>query len=403
MRVLFVSPYVPSPVRVRPYYWIKYLSALGHEIVLVTLASGSDSDADLAAMRRICARVRVISTSPLRAAWNCVRAISAVEPFQLACMRDPSVDRVIRAEQSRATFDVAHIEHLRGAGFADGIRGLPIVYDAVDSISLLFDQTRRHGPRLRDRVMARLDWKRTEQFEATMLDRFARVLVAAAADAEHVARLAGASARRPVILPHPVDLAYFRPAPDSREAATLVFSGKMSYHANIAAARFLVRDVMPIVWSHRPDVRVSIVGQAPDRSVRALARDARVVVTGRVPDLRPFLTRASLAICPMLYGTGLQNKILEAMATATPVVASARAARALMAVPGRDLAVAETPHEFSEQVLTLLASKEQRESLGARGRAYVDAHHAGTVLATELEATYRQAVSEGQAPEPRTQ
>lgn len=394
MRVLFVTPYVPSPVRVRSYYWIKYLAALGHEIVLATLVDGHEAEASLAELRKVCVRVLAVASSPSRMVWNALKALPGGEPIQLACMRHPALERLIGTELSRGTFDVAHVEHLRGAAFAEAIAGVPIVFDAVDSISLLFEQTQRLGPRLQDRLMARLDRRRTERFEASILDRFARVLVTAAADADHLVRLAGRPARPPVVLPNAVDLTYFRPASDPRETATLLFVGKMSYHANIAAARFLVQDVMPVVWRDRPETVVRIVGQAPDRSVRALAGDERVTVTGRVADLRPWLGRATLSVCPMPYGVGVQNKVLEAMATATPVVAAAQAARALMAMPGRDLVVADAAEEFGRQILALLASPERRAELGLRGRAHVEAHYSGEALAARLESTYREAIPE---------
>ena len=118
------------------------------------------------------------------------------------------------------------------------------------------------------------------------------------------------------VLPNGVDLDYFCPSPEPRRPATVVISGKMSYHANVTAALHLVEGIMPLVWRERPGVKVTIVGANPPRPIRQLAQrfPGQVEVTGTVPDVRPYLRRASLAAAPVPYGAGIQNKVLEAMA-----------------------------------------------------------------------------------------
>lgn len=353
--------------------------------------------ADRAALEEIRPYCRSISPfemprwQPLR---NCVRAVTSGEPFQLAWSRHDSMAAALRASVIDGGFDVAHIEHLRAACFAPALTELPVVYDAVDSIALLFEQTRRAGLRRADRWRARLDLNRTRRFERGMLATFDRVLVSSPVDLTHLRDEAPSAevASRLALLPNPVDLEYFRPGTGHREPATLIFTGKMSYHANVAAVDQLVRHIMPRVWQQRADVHVLLVGQAPGPELTAMANDPRVTVTGYVPDLRPSFARATLAVCPMTYGVGIQNKVLEAMAAGVPVLASHRAVEALNAEPGRDLAVADSVEDFVTAILRLLASPGDRSFLAARGRAYVAAHHMGSVLGRRLEAIYRQAI-----------
>jgi glycosyltransferase involved in cell wall biosynthesis len=196
-----------------------------------------------------------------------------------------------------------------------------------------------------------------------------------------------------------VDLDYFTPSNGARQADTLVFSGKMSYHANVTAALYLVRQVMPLVWAHRPDVRLIIAGSQPTSAVRQLALDhpERVEVTGYVPDLRLPLRQASLAVAPLMYGAGIQNKVLEAMACATPVVASSLAVSALSKIqPGMDCLVANTPQAFAEEVLSLLSDDALRERLGVAGRQYVEAHHNWDDIAAHLETIYQRSIKDVQ-------
>jgi polysaccharide biosynthesis protein PslH len=394
MRVLFVSPYVPSLVRVRPFHWIRALHALGHEVHLVALVSGEDDRAAVDAVRPSCSAVTLYDMPRWQPFVNCLRAVAREEPFQLAWSRHGVMAGGLRALANARTFDLAHIEHLRAACFAPAVSNLPVVYDAVDSITLLFAQTRVAGPRRVDRWRAQLDLGRTRRFEQQMLGHFERVLVASPVDATYLRDQAESAelASRLVLLPNPVDLEYFRPGTGHREPATLIFTGKMSYHANVAAAERLVRHIMPRVWQQRADVELLLVGQDPGKGITALASDPRITVTGYVPDLRPSLARATLAVCPMTYGVGIQNKVLEAMAAGVPVLASHRAVEALSAEPGRDLAVAESIDDFATGILRLLASPADRSFLAARGRAYVAAHHMSSVLGRRLEAAYRQAI-----------
>ena len=166
------------------------------------------------------------------------------------------------------------------------------------------------------------------------------------------------------VLPNGVDLEYFRPGDAPRRADTLVLSGKMSYHANVTAALHFAHEVLPRIWCERPQVQLWIVGQAPPAAVRALAADPRITVTGYVPNLQPYVSQATVAVCPLVYGAGIQNKILEAMACATPVVAGPIGLSALKARAGEEMLVADTPQEFARHVLRLLGDPEAAYHLG---------------------------------------
>jgi glycosyltransferase involved in cell wall biosynthesis len=187
-----------------------------------------------------------------------------------------------------------------------------------------------------------------------------------------------------------VDLDYFRPAPETvREKATLVFSGKMSYHANVTMVLHLVREILPRVWEQRPDVRLLIVGKDPPREINELAHARqRIVITGTVPDIRPYLQRATLAVVPLVYGAGVQNKVLEAMACATPVIAYQPAVAALSARIGEDVIVAQNADEFAAQLICQLEDSDNRQRIGWNGRHYVESYHDWDRIAAGLEAIY---------------
>ena len=168
----------------------------------------------------------------------------------------------------------------------------------------------------------------------------------------------------------------------------------MSYHANVASVPYLAHEIMPLIWRARRGVKLWVVGQAPTRAVQALGRDERVKVTGFVPDLRPYLAQATVAVSPIRYGVGIQNKVLEAMAMGTPVVTSSQAHLALQGRPGEDLLVGGSPATFAEEVLRPLGDSVLRRELGANGRRYVEEHHNWFVIAENLGRVYEQVTTE---------
>jgi len=334
MKLLYLVPYTPSPVRVRSYNLIRTLAQCGHEVTLGTLWSDEQDRTRLAELNATGVHVLAARLTSARRAWNCLGGLSRPTPLQSVYCWQPALFALLQREiQSRARFDLIHIEHLRGARYGTHLQteiktlefGIPIVWDSVDCISYLFEQAIQYSRSPFWRLVTRLELPRTRWYEAWLVGQFDRTLVTSALDRDALCDLIQefapaafqpsfqtrvAVADRIRVLQNGVDLDYFRPRPGPREPQTIVFTGKMSYHANNTAARYLVNEVMPGVWARFPNVRVQIVGQGPPRSVQQLARanPNRVEVTGWVPDLRPYLARATLAAAPIIYGAEVSSR-----------------------------------------------------------------------------------------------
>jgi glycosyltransferase involved in cell wall biosynthesis len=146
----------------------------------------------------------------------------------------------------------------------------------------------------------------------------------------------------------------------------------MGYQPNEAAVVWFAREVWPILRVAEPSVRLRIVGAQPSSRVKSLGKTPGIEVIGAVTDVAAYLQRASLAVCPMQSGSGIQNKVLEAMATGTPVVATAIANRGIQAVDGRDLILAESPEDFAIAISCLMHDPNMRALLAQNGRALVE-------------------------------
>jgi polysaccharide biosynthesis protein PslH len=404
MRILFVVPYVPNLVRVRSYQLIRHLTARGHQVTVLTLWSNEQERADATALAQQCEQVIALHLPRWRSWWNSLRALPTAVPLQATYAWQPELARQLRQLTQLANgkhlFDLIHVEHLRGVRYGLYYRqnssrqnGLPLIWDSVDSISHLFRQTAVHGDSLSSRWLARLELERTERYEGWLTSQFDQTLVTSPTDKTALEELSPGASPPIHVLSNGVDLSYFWPSSGTtREAAGLVISGKMSYHANVSMALYLLEAIMPHVWARRPETQVTIVGKDPPRRLRAAAQNPNVTVTGEVADIRPYLRRAAVAVAPILYGAGIQNKVLEAMACATPVVATPQAVSALRIVPGQEALVAEQPAAIAEAILSLLASPEQRYQVGAAGRRYVEQNHQWSAAAGCLESIYKEAV-----------
>jgi glycosyltransferase involved in cell wall biosynthesis len=392
MRILYLTPYVPSPIRVRPYQFIRHLARLGHDVTLLCLAQADEEPQALAELRRWCRAVITVPTSSRQAAVQALRALPSRWPLQMAYGASQALVNTARRLMDK--HDVVHVEHLRGSSYGLALREWPVLLDAVDCISLLFERTIRQGVSLGGRLRAFLDLARTRYAEGRYGATFRQVVVTSPEDAWALRQLQATDAPAPSIsvIPNGVDMEMFTPvAATERPRSTLLLSGKMSYHANEAAALYLGREIMPLIWRERPDVECVIAGHDPTPSIVALGSDARIRVTGAVDSMAKMLHQSTIAVVPLRYGVGIQNKVLEAMATATPVVATPQATQALAPEARAALLQANSPSAFAQAVLELLEQPQRRQQLGEAGRTYVETHHSWLNNANRLVERYAQA------------
>jgi len=397
MHILFVVPYVPNLLRVRPYNLIKQLSRRGHQITVATLWGNQQDRADIQELRQYGCQVVAEHLPKWRSYWNCVQALPRSTPLQAVYCWQPSL--LAHLAPVRGQANIVHVEHLRGTQFglrlraqlANDNRPVPVVWDSVDCITHLFRQAANRSATRLGRWLVRFEVGRTEKYEGWLINQFERVLVTSPAERAALFSLlrSAPAPQRVSVLRNGVDLDYFQPDEDAlRQRDTLVVSGKMSYHANVAMVLHFARRILPLIWLRRPKARLLIVGQGPPREIQRLAADPRVSVLGTVPDMRPHLRTAAVAVAPLTYGAGIQNKVLEAMACATPVVASPQAVSALEVVPGCEVLVAREPEAFAEETVSLLEHPERQRQIGRAGRSYVERHHRWDIVVDQLERTY---------------
>jgi sugar transferase (PEP-CTERM/EpsH1 system associated) len=219
-----------------------------------------------------------------------------------------------------------------------------------------------------------LEKYKLERVERQLAREFDQCTVTAQGELESYREL-GASTPCTVV-PNGVDADYFHISPRANQNyRTIVFLGRMDYFPNVSGVLDFVKNVFPLVRRQIPDAQLKIVGSNPVAKIRNLERLGGISVTGYVPDVRPHVAGAAVAIAPLSIARGTQNKVLECMAMGIPVVASTQVAKGVQAVPGRHLLVGANPEEFAAQVVRLLEDAPMRTSIAEAARAQVVSAH----------------------------
>lgn len=435
MRILFITPYVPSVIRVRPYHFIRELSRR-HEITLVCLSHADTDGVGLDEIGRYCEEVHTIPLSKTGSLVSCCRRLFTKVPLQAAYTESQSVRALIAGLISRKHFDMLHVEHIRGAHLAVDAGDLPKVYDSVDCITRLLEQFMRNPQNPMQRLLNYEELLKMRRYEPSMTSRFDKIVITSEHDKraleellraelkcrirdseDHALRLQpevmrltrslvselqdtrlGSLSSRispsVTVVRNGVDTQHFQPADHKIESDTIVFSGKMSYFANTSSVLHFYREVFPRIRARRPNARLKIVGSSPPDSVRRLESDPAVTVTGYVEDMREHIGSAAVVVCPMTVGVGIQNKMLEAMAMAKPVVCTSIACGGIPdAEDGRHLVRAGGAEEFAEHVVGLLGNPHLGHELGRNACELVNARYSWDAAARALEAVHQEAAN----------
>lgn len=389
MRVLYATLRPPFPPKLGDQLiaW-EQITRVGRdvELSLLTFDEGLEDEGEL--RRRLepfCDQVTILrGVRDRRRLW---RSVVRQRPFLVDLFDAPHLHAAVRACIDTLRPDVIHVQSIHIAEYFNDAR-LPKVLDMVDVLSRNMARRAVVTPMPR-RLLYRREARVLHAYESAALRHYDRVLLVAGADA------AAHPGHAFCINPNGIritsaDLARGTTQP---QADALVFHGNMSYAANVDAARFLCREVMPRVRESRPVATLYIVGYEPAPAVRALHDGSRVVVTGGVDDVVPHLTRCVLGVYPLRLGSGMPNKVLDALACGLACVVSPLALAGIEhACDGTHLAVASDAASWVETIVQLLADAPRRARLGQQGQQMVRAQYSWERNVACLLDTWRAAV-----------
>ena len=372
-------PYPPNKGdKVRSYHILKHLAAR-HRVFLGTFADDPDDLQHVARLRELCAELRVIELSPRLARLRSVSGFAANEPLSVAYYRNAELARWVdttlanEAIDGCIVFSSAMAQYVAGA---DAPRTVLIDFVDVDSAKWAQYANSRWWPLS---WVYRREGSRLLAFERAAADRATRAFFVTDAEADLFRRLAPGCVGRIETIGNGVDTEQYAPSqalpsPFATGSLPVVFTGAMDYWPNVDGVRWFAEEVLPRVLDALPNAHFTIVGMRPTAAVKALA-SARVTVTGTVPDVRPYLQHAAVVVAPLRVARGIQNKILEAMAMARPVVATDACGAGIDAVNGRHFVTAHDAATMADAVVSLLRDGEAARMMGNAARARIVARY----------------------------
>jgi sugar transferase (PEP-CTERM/EpsH1 system associated) len=381
-KILFLCHRLPYPPnkgdKIRSYALLRHLASRGD----VSLACFIDDQEDLKYLDSVRALARgdcfFERLGPLMKLWRSLFAMVTGRAITVSCFRSGSLQKWVDRKVKEAAFDdvvvfgSAMAPYLMKARFPKH----RVMFDMVDVDS---DKWSQYAAASRGfmRWLYRREGRILERLEREAAAAFGLTLLVSPFEADTFRQIAPASAAKIGVLTNGVDLVAYSTGmtvnPFTSGRPVIVMTGRMDYRPNYEGARWFATEIMPLILRTLPDAKVYFVGAGPPPSLTSIA-GPHVVVTGSVPDIKPYIQFADAVIAPLRIARGVQNKVLEAMAMAKPVIATREATRSLEVENGNQLWVANDAAGFAEALFAALKEPGQTP-VAANGRRYVEQHH----------------------------
>ena len=374
--ILYLAHRIPYPPnkgdKIRSWHMLKHL-ALRYRVHLGTFVDDPDDWQHVETVKKLCGETYFASLNPRTARLRSLGALAGKRPLTLDYYQNSGLQLWVDTVMKEQAIERVLVFSSAMAQYVTGARQARRIIDFVDIDSDKWRQYAEKKPwpmswlyRRESRSLLGYERKVAHQFDAS--------LFVSQAETDLFKQLAPESAAKASFFNNGVDGGYFSPAheypdPYPSHETVMVFTGAMDYWPNIDAVQWFAREILPAVLTSNPDARFYIVGSRPAPQVQSLAALAGVRVTGAVPDIRPYLAHARLAVAPLRIARGIQNKVLEAMAMTKPVVASIQALEGISANIGEEVLLARDREEFIATISSLL--QQPRNNIGQAARARV--------------------------------
>lgn len=394
LKIVFCYSRLPLPMtradQMTVAHLVAFLAARGHRVHLFALDNGEAMD-DTARrwLEDRCASLTLVPHGPVRRALCLMRGVLRGHPLQVALFDNPVQKRMAHTALARA--DLGYCYYIRSAEALRDCRNVAPTFLGMQlSQSLNTKRMVAHYRSIVQRAIYAVESRLVRNYEARVWRGFTKTVLIGARDLDEV-RLAARERGLPeidnaVLIAHGADLTRFQPRTSPAEPATIAFCGVLRTYTNVHGILWFADNVWPRIKATRPEAKLLVIGREPRAEVQALAKRDGITVTGEVSEPADWLARAAVCIDPVQAAAGMQNKMLEFMAMAKPVVAMPEANEGIGAVPGTHFVAAQTADEFADAVLALLADPERSAAIGKAARAFVEAHWSWEAHFLKLEA-----------------
>ena len=370
MKIFVLLPRIPWPLekgdKLRAFNQIKQL-AKNNEVVLCALNTDKKVRKEDAfkALQPHCISVTFIDISKLSILINIIKAFFKGLPLQCGYFYNAKAHKKIRNIIKKHKPDMLFGQLLRVAEYIRHENTSKTI-DYQDVFSMGMKRRCDIAP-FYMKPFFNMEYRRLKRYEHDIFDDFDVKTIISLPDREHIDH---PKKDEILIVPNGVDHEYYTPR-ECEKKYDIVFTGNMSYAPNVNAVEYLANYILPLVWKKLPDAKMYIAGATPDPRVKKVASD-RIIISGWLDDMRDAYAQSKIFIAPMRIGTGLQNKLLEAMAMRLPCITTSLANNSLLASEEKnEILVSDNEQELAEHIITLLTNKDKADEIAQNGYDFV--------------------------------
>ena len=390
MKIFIILSRVPFPLekgdKLRAYHQIKALSK-EHEIHLCCLSEATITEKQSRELQKICSELSIFKLNKWKRLIRLGFGVFSDQPFQVKYFYDRSIHKKISKIIEDFAPEQIYAQLIRTAEYVKKEFDIPKTIDYMDALSKGIQRRFDSSPFLK-RILLQWEFKRLLKYENLVFDYFDRHTIISEADRKHIYH---PKKEEILIVPNGVDFDFFKPIKKEKKY-DLVFTGNMAYPPNINCAQYIAKAVFPLLKKQRPEIKIMIAGTSPSKEVLALANE-NITVSGWLDDIRDAYASAHIFLAPMQIGTGLQNKLLEAMAMKIPCISSPLANSALGAEDQKDILIGENAEQIANFCLLLLDNTQKCNEIANNGFNFVKSHFNWAQTGNQLSTLMKKKIS----------
>tara|TARA_X000000950_G_scaffold112375_1_gene141505 strand:- start:14952 stop:16127 length:1176 start_codon:yes stop_codon:yes gene_type:complete len=369
MKLIFLTSRFPYPInkgdKLRSYHQIKELS-IQNDIYLISLSESKVSERSIVELNKYCKSVHVYHISLINRIFNLFKTLINNRPFQVNYFYHQKIQKKINSNISIINPDHIICQLVRTALYVKDEHSIPKTIDYMDALSKGLER-RITISKFWQKPFVKMESQRMKRFENLAFEFFNNHIIISSSDRDEIAHINNKNIE---IIPNGIDSNYFKKI-TTNKIYDLIFIGNLSYIPNIEAAKYISKTIFPILKEKIPNIRILISGSNPSKKVLRLA-NKNIKISGWVDDIRETYCSGKVFFAPMNLGSGLQNKLLEAMSLGIPCITSNLCNESLGGTHMKNIIIGNSTEEYISQILNILSNSELISDIGKNGSEYVN-------------------------------